>query len=116
MTNVKLMRERQERLQATLLDASERLLKAEEFMRQNLLCECDLDPISLQQAREKKAVLEHTVRITLALIPIRVRLEPPRRYLPKHWRSLKVLHSACPRCGPQVTCSSPGSLGRSHEV
>jgi transcription elongation factor GreA len=61
MPRVKLTREGQERLRATLQEAREKLLETEEFMRQQLLCKCDLDPISLRAAREKKAALEQRI-------------------------------------------------------
>jgi hypothetical protein len=58
---VKLTREGQERLLVSLHEAREQLLETNEFMRQQLLCKCDLDAISLQAAREKKVDLEHQI-------------------------------------------------------
>lgn len=61
MTSTKLTLEGQERLQAALRDARQDLLQIEGSLRQLMLCKCDLDPISLQEARERKAALEHQI-------------------------------------------------------
>jgi transcription elongation GreA/GreB family factor len=59
---MKLTREGQERLRSWLSEAQAELLETEEFMRQQLLCRCDLDPISMSAAREKRAMLEERVK------------------------------------------------------
>lgn len=61
MTSTKLTLEGRERLQAALRDARQDLLQTEDFIRQQMLCKCDLDPVSLQEARERKAALEHQI-------------------------------------------------------
>jgi transcription elongation factor GreA len=61
MAEAKLTREGHQRLHARLAKEREQLLETEEFIRQQLLCRCDVDQLSLREAKEQKVQLQQRV-------------------------------------------------------
>lgn len=61
MTAVQLTDEGRKRLEVELNGQRERLAEVEEAIRQMLLCKCDLEQLTLAEARERKARLEGEV-------------------------------------------------------
>jgi transcription elongation factor GreA len=61
MAKAELTREGHQRLHTRLINEREQLLETEEFIRQQLLCKCDVDQLSLREAKEKKMQLQQRV-------------------------------------------------------
>jgi transcription elongation factor GreA len=61
MVEVKLTGEGHKRLHTALNKERERLLEVEQFIRQQMLCKCDVDQVSLRDARQKKTRLQQRV-------------------------------------------------------
>lgn len=61
MNSVRLTADGRKRLESELHESQERLIEVEEAIRQMLLCKCDLEQLTLMEARERKASLEGEV-------------------------------------------------------